>query len=142
MGLRISQLRPAQNSSANNANAASDLRGEEIAGNLNKLHDDFAQSQIETSDNLKGALQNGAASTDSDLTAANGVAQPNGKQQDGAPSRNEKYSTLQRQATQIQSFAQRLKRSASVRTKSFKTILPSFSRRKVSVVFNYAAIFV
>ena len=149
--IRSSQQRPPQAANTyedqsqvnkNEQQPASDLKADKALGMNGQIGQRGIGSKMSASEAQNASFATPSANDASDgamLQAA--VAKPDSRQSAVAskdtstlPSQsNERYSTLQRQAANVQSFAQRLKRSASVRTKSFRNLLPStFSKKKVS----------
>lgn len=73
---------------------------------------------------------------------ANNKIEANNKQSNGSPNSEAlgaKVSTLQRQASHIQSLAQRIRRSSSVRAPKLRSFLPAFinNKRKVSTTATH-----
>lgn len=110
----MSQDHSNNNNNNNNVNSINNNDGDNFAG------EDVAK--------LKEALRSASSQLlqeDGDTAQSQ---QPNGN----SSSQPSKFSTLQRQATHIQSLAQRIRRSSSLRTQKLKGLIPSFGKRKVS----------
>lgn len=148
MGSRASQLRNRQQVQDSSAASAVLAAGDAIEpANLKRQLDYHTNSVINNNNNvdfdadvtkLKDALheigeqivkENGGSLKQSDSQElrqqVNGVSS----------SQPSKVSTLQRQASHIQSLAQRIRRSSSLRAPKLKALIPSFvtGRRKVSL---------
>lgn len=127
-GANIKALKYEQNGSYNNLSSNNNNNNNEAGADnangllhedVNKLKDAIHAAAQAATDSSTGRAENG------DTQQSNGGDVPQANGTDSCR-RSSKTSTLQRQASQIQSLAQRIRRSSSVRR-----FLPTFGKRKV-----------
>lgn len=168
MGSRASQLRnrqQIQDSSATvapaenccNANADTLINKHDVLSSSTKDINDFENNnnhvdvavdmtKIKATLNQIGTQilqENGLASNDTQQQLQ-AQLEPNGNSNGARPtssSQPSKVSTLQRQASHIQSLAQRIRRSSSLRAPKLRALIPSFvtGKRKVSFSSEFVA---
>lgn len=138
MGLRASQLRNRQQDSAAVSSAGGDVRAlcngpnDSTNGGIAVDNDNFNNNNNDNIDDdvtrIKEALHAAVGSQQNGDTQQQ--LDQNKQQANGNSAVGSKFSTLQHQASHLQSLAQRIKRSSSVRR-----FIPSFvsGKRKVSV---------
>lgn len=149
MGSRASQLRNRQqvqdssaivagdHSSSANFNCKDQSNTINNNNNLSIADNNNIIDAVDTA-KLKDAVEVIGTQTQQDLDSlrvAAAAAAVNGNNSDS--SQPSKVSTLQRQASQIQSLAQRIRRSSSLRAPKLRALIPSFvnGKRKVSKIF-------
>lgn len=148
MGSRVSQLRNRQQVEQHNCNVNGKYNDDTANSFNNNNNDDFKGAHVDVA-KIKGALHDsetqGSALKNSDTLHGERVigAEPSSSTLSDARRLPFKVSTLQRQASQIQSLAQRIRRSSSFRAPKLRGLIPSFvnGKRKVSFIhplINYA----